>query len=402
MSPELVTFAQVEDATAYLRGVLAPTPMLHRDALARLSGRDVYVKAEHLQRTGSFKARGALNCLRHLDPGTHVIASSAGNHAQGVAFAAGVLGMHATIFMPQEAPLPKIEATRNYGAEVRLIPGGVDDCLELGRAEAHAMGSAYVHPFDDVHVIAGQGSVGIEIAEQAPSADTVLVPVGGGGLIAGVAVALRKLAPNMRIVGVESDRVPSMTHALATGRVERIELHPTIADGIALKCPSELTVAHVRDLVDDVVCVSDEEIAQSVVALAERAKAVVEPSGAAGLAALLAGRVPADAGEVVVVTTGGNIDPLLLAKVIEFGLAAAHRYLVARVVVSDRPGALAAVTQEVSSIGLNIVSVEHHRYGRDVTLGTVEVMLYLESRGPEDRDRVLDKLADAGFDAEIV
>lgn len=402
MTTHLVPFSEITAAADRIGRHVRRTPVLAQESLSALFGFDLVLKAEHLQRTGSFKVRGALNRLHDLGPGTGVVAASAGNHAQGVAYAAGVYELRATIFMPAAAPLPKIAATRGYGADVRLVDGGVEACMDAASATATETGAVYVHPFDDPLVIAGQGTAGLEITEEIEDIDAVLVPIGGGGLIAGVAVALRERSPATQIIGVEAQRAPAMRASLRAGRVTEIDARPTIADGIALKAPSERTFAHAHALVDDVVEVTEEEIAESVLLLLERAKAVVEPSGAASVAALLAGRIPSDLDRVVAITSGGNVDPLVLAKLIEFGLVAAHRFLVIRVVVSDRPGALAAVAREVADLGLNITSVEHHRIGDDLALNTVEIVLYVETRGASDRELILDRLGAAGFDASVV
>jgi threonine dehydratase len=391
--------------------IIRATPVDRSDSLSRLAGRPVLLKPEHQQRTGSFKIRGAYNHVVQLAPGLAVVAASAGNHAQGVALAASLTGRAATIFMPRGAALPKVAATRAYGAEVRLEGEMVDDCIGLAKAWAADTGAAYVPPFDDEAVIAGQGTIGLELTEEAPDAEVVVVPVGGGGLISGVAAALTlsngpvrvgpggQLAgprPHIRVVGVEAAGAPTLSRALAAGGPVLLDRVATMADGIAVAGCSELTFAHARKYVDDIVLVDEEEISQAMLLLVERAKAVVEPSGAAPLAAILAGRVGGQ-GPAVAVLTGGNVDPLLLTKLIEHGLSAAGRYLTLRIVMSDRVGALAALTSALARLGVNVLDVEHHRSGRDLALAEVEVQVTVETRDHAHHAEVVGALTAAGY-----
>jgi threonine dehydratase len=381
-----------------------------------VAGRAVLLKPEHLQRTGSFKIRGAYNHIAQLSPGVPVVAASAGNHAQGVALAASLTGRAATIFMPRGAALPKVAATRAYGAEVRLDGEVVDDCIGLARAFAADTGAAFVPPFDDEAVIAGQGTIGLELAEEAPDAEVVVVPVGGGGLASGVAAALTlgnqplrvgpggQLAgprPHVRVIGVEAAGAPTVSEALAAGGPVMLDRLATMADGIAVASCSELTFAHVQAFVDDIVLVDEEEISEAMLLLIERAKAVVEPSGAAPLAAILAGRV-GGTGPAVAVLSGGNVDPLLLTKLIEHGLSAAGRYLTLRIVMADRVGALAGLTSELARLGLNVLDVEHHRSGRDLPVSEVEVQITVETRDRDHHAEVVKALAASGYRAEPV
>ena len=399
---ELVTIDDVRAAVPDIAGVVRPTPAQLSDTLSRLAGREIWLKPEHLQRTGSFKVRGASHHIRRLPPDAKpVIAASAGNHAQGVALAAAQAGRQATVVMPETAPLPKVEATRAYGATVRLEGTTVDDALALARAAA-ADGTAHlVPPFDDRLVIAGQGTVGLELALEAPTVETVLVPVGGGGLLAGVAVALRALRPEVRIIGVEADGAAAMRASLDTGSPVTLDSVHTIADGIALKSPSALTLAHVEALVDDVVTVSDEEIGRTLVLVLERCKAVVEPAGVVGLAALLSGRVPGT-GPALAILSGGNVDPLLLGKLIERGLSASGRFVRLRIVMPDRPGALADVTGMLARLGLNVLSVDHHRAGVRVGIDEVEVVFTLETRDPDQRREAVDRLRAEGLRVDLL
>jgi len=400
----VISLQDIRSARERVAPVVRPTPSAGRDAVSRFVGRQICLKPEYLQRTGSFKIRGAYNHIVQLDPSRTsggVVAASAGNHAQGVALAASLSGLRATIFMPLNAALPKIEATEGYGADVRLEGDAVEDSIAAAIAFAEEQGAAYVPPFDDPEIIAGQGTVGLEIAEEAPDAEVVLVPIGGGGLIAGVATALAHTRHGMRVVGVQAEGAASMRASLDAGRCVRLDGVTTMADGIAVRSPSDLTLAHARAYVDEVVTVTEEEISHAVLLLLERAKAVVEPAGAVGLAALLAGKV-SGTGEAVAILSGGNVDPLLLTRLIDHGLSAAGRYLVLRVILADRPGALASISDTIAAMGLNVLSVEHHRAGLRLGVEEVEVVFTLETRDPEHRGEVVTALRDAGFRVELL
>jgi threonine dehydratase len=403
MSPaaRLVRLDEIEAAQRLVAPVVRRTPVLGTEHLSRLAGRPLLLKAEHLQRTGSFKIRGAYHRICRLtdaERAAGVVAASAGNHAQGVALAASLLDVPATIFMPATAPLPKVEATRGYGAEVRLGGAVFDDALEAALEHAGRTGAVFVSPFDDPDVIAGQGTLGLELAEQAPDAGTFVLSVGGGGLISGVAAALKALRPGCRVVGVEAEGAASMTAALAAGHPVTLPRLDTMADGIANKRVSDLTLAHVSALVDDVVTVGEEDISRALLVLLERAKTMVEPAGAAPLAAALGGRLPAGSGEpTCLVLSGGNVDPTLLMRVIRHGLTAAGRYLLLRVALHDRPGELHRLTGALADLGLNVVDVEHHRSGVDLPVDQVEVHLTLETRDPSHRAEVLRAVEEAGF-----
>jgi threonine dehydratase len=398
---DLVSLDDLRAARERVAKVKRATPVDRSDSLTKLVGRPVYLKPEYLQRTGSFKIRGAYNRISRLPPGQPVVAASAGNHAQGVALAASLTGRHSTIYMPVSSPLPKIEATKAYGATVRLAGDSVDDAIAIAKATCETGEAVFVPPFDDLLIIAGQGSVGLEVADEVPDVETVLVPVGGGGLIAGIAAALAHTRPGTKVIGVQAAGCASMRDALEAGCVVTVRRPATMADGIAVKSVSELTLAHARAYVHDVLTVTEEEISSALVLLLERAKAVVEPAGAAALAALLAGKVPG-AGPTVAVLSGGNIDPLLLTKVIAHGLSAAGRYVVLRVVVEDRPGMLASLTAEVAKMGLNVLSVEHHRSGLGLGLAEVEIQLTVETRNAMHTDEIVADLEAAGFDAQVV
>jgi threonine dehydratase len=401
--PELVSLSEIEAAGRLLEPVVRRTPIDTCEAVSELAGCRLLLKCEHLQRTGSFKIRGAYNAIAGLGEEAKtagVVAASAGNHAQGVALAASLLGVRATIFMPETAPLPKVDATRNYGAKVVLEGAIFDDAQEGARRHADETGAYWISPFDDPAVIAGQGTVGLELAEQAPEADTFVVSVGGGGLISGVASALKARLPGCRVVGVEAEGAASMTAALRAGRPVPLERIDTMADGIANKAVSELTLAHVTERVDEVVTVSEEDVSRALLLLLERAKTVVEPAGAVPLAAALAGRLPG-VRTACLVLSGGNVDPTLLMRVIGHGLSAAGRYLLLRIVIHDRPGELHRLLGVLAGLGLNVLDVEHHRSGLDLPVDVVEVRLTLETRDPAHRDEVRAALAAAGYLAEM-
>ena len=396
----LVTLEEILAARERIRGVVRATTTERFHSLSSLTRREVLLKPEHLQRAGSFKIRGAFNFMQGVPAGDAVVAASAGNHAQGVALAASLTGRMARVFMPERAALPKLQATRGYGAEVVTVPGGVEECIARAREYAAERGATFVPPFDHPAVIAGQGTIGLEIAEEAPEARTVLVPVGGGGLLAGVASALAAVAPEVRVVGVQPEGASSMRRSLAAGHL--VDVEPmTMADGVSLRAPSELTFAHARRLVHEVVTVSEEEISRAVLFLLERAKAVVEPSGALPVAALLAGTIAGD-GPVVAVLSGGNVDPMLLTRLIDHGLSAAARFMVVRVVIDDRPGALHHLTGVIARLGLNVLSVEHHREGIELPIASVEVLFTLETRDAAHQAEVLQTLQAEGYAVELV
>ena len=384
-SPALVGIEEVRAAAARLEGVIHHTPVQRSRAVSEQVGAEVWLKCENLQRTGSFKLRGAYNRIAQLteeERSRGVVCASAGNHAQGVALAAGLQGVRSTVFMPTEAPLPKLDATLGYGAEVRTLGETFDDALEAALAFAAETHGVFVHPFDHPDVIAGQGTLGLEFAQQIPSFATVVVCLGGGGLLSGIAVALRALRPDVRIIGVQAAGCAAFVPSLEAGRPLTLPATSTIADGIAVKRPGELTLAHVQALVDDVVTVTDDELASAVVLLLERAKLVVEPAGAAAVAALLAGRIT-PLGPIVATLSGGNIDPLVLQHLVTGGLASVGRYATLRTRVNDTPGALSRLLALVAAQRANVVGVAHHRLEHRLELGQVEVVLELETRGRE-------------------
>lgn len=397
------TLAQFEEARGRVAAVVELTPMESSRSIAEVLGSPVYLKCENLQRTGSYKIRGAYNRLSRLtdeEKARGVVAASAGNHAQGVAFAARELGIHATIFMPIGVALPKLQATRDYGADVVLHGDAVDGALAAAAAFAESTGAVFIHPFDHTDVVAGQGTLGLEIFDQRPNLDTVIVPIGGGGLISGVASALKQRAAiagrTIRVIGVQAANAAAYPVSLSTGVPTEISISPTISDGIAVNKPGELNFEIVRDAVDEVITVTDDETARALLVLLERAKLVVEPAGAVGVAAILSGRVK-DTGETVVVLSGGNIDPMMMERVISHGLAASERYLKLRIPLPDRPGQLARVSAIVAEQNANVLEVLHTRHNGGLQISQVELELHIETRDPEHAEEVLGALRAEGF-----
>jgi threonine dehydratase len=381
--------AEIDRARERLDGVARVTPTFRSETFSRLVGREVQLKAENLQRTGSFKIRGAVNKLATLgapERRAGVVAASAGNHAQAVAWAAREAGLRATIFVPQDAAMAKVEAAKGYGANVRMLGESLEEALVQAERHVEETGATFVHPYEDEAVVAGQGTIGLELAEQVPDADRVFVPIGGGGLAAGIALALRSALPDARVIGVRS---ASDGFALA--------------DGIAVKQPGALTGPVLDDLLDDVVEVSGVDIAQAIVLLLERTKLVVEGAGAVGVAALLGGQVkPTATGTTVAVLSGGNVDAALLAMIVRRHENEAGRRLVLLTRVADRPGGLVSLLALVSDTGANIVDVSHVREGLDLHVRETAVELVLETRGHEHAESVMAKLANAGYEARVL
>lgn len=394
-----VSLADIEAARELIRDVVIETPIEQSRWLSALVGGPVSLKCENLQRTGSFKSRGAYTRIARLsaeERARGVVAASAGNHAQGVALAAQLLGITATVFMPEGAPIPKERATRGYGAEVIFAGRFLEESLAAARRFADETGAVLIHPFDHVDVIAGQGTLGLEILEQEPDVKTVLVPTGGGGLLAGVAIAIKATHPHVRVVGVQAAGAAAFPGSLAAGAPQQLESMKTMADGIAVGLPGDLTFAAVREHVDEILTVSEDLLSRALLALVERAKLVVEPAGAAAVAALL-DHPDGFETPVVAVLSGGNIDPLLLGKVIRHGMAAAGRYLNLHVTVPDHPGGLAQLLGAVSACEANVLEVVHERISPLLNLDEVEVQLQLETRGEEHSELVLTRLREQGY-----
>jgi threonine dehydratase len=394
--------AWLDDARAaavLIDGVARRTPIESSRALAELVGGGVRLKCENLQRGGSFKIRGAYVRIARLTDAERaggVVAASAGNHAQGVALAASLLGAASTVFMPEGAPLPKVEATLKYGADVRFFGHSVDEALTAAAAFATETGAVLIHPFDHPDIVAGQATTGLEILEQCPDVKTIVVSTGGGGLTAGIAVVVKALRPDVRVVGVQAGGAAAFPASLEAGTPTRLSSMSTIADGIAVGCPGQLTFALVRDYVDQIMTVSEDSLSRALLFCLERAKLVVEPAGAAAVAAII------DAPQsfeppVVAVLSGGNVDPVLLIGVLRHGLAAAGRYLSFEVTISDRPGALAALLQTLAVAGGNVLDVVHERTAPTLHLDEVVVALQVETRGPAHSSDVVEMLRTHGY-----
>jgi len=396
---ETGSLADVEAARALLDGVASTTPVEETRWLSEIAGGRVLLKCENLQRTGSFKIRGAYVRMARLtekERANGVVAASAGNHAQGVALAARLLGIRATVFMPEGAPIPKERATRGYGAEVIFHGKYVEDALGAARRFAADTGAVLIHPFDHRDIIAGQGTCGLEILEQVPDVETIVVPTGGGGLLAGIALAVKAIRPGVRVVGVQAAGAAAFPASLAAGHPVALDSMRTMADGIAVGLPGDITFAAVRDHVDEILTVSEESLSRALLLLIERAKLVVEPAGAAAVAAIL-DHPRHFAAPAVAVLSGGNIDPLLLGKVIRHGMVADGRYLQIRVCVPDHPGGLATLLREVADAGANILDVVHGRTSAELGLDEVEVHLQMETRGPKHTELVLGRLREGGY-----
>ncbi|HIV59222.1 MAG TPA: threonine ammonia-lyase [Candidatus Stackebrandtia faecavium] len=394
----LVTVEEIRAARETLAQMARTTPLFRAKGLDPKLGA-VHYKCENLQRAGAFKVRGAYVRMSRLSAQQRqagVVAASAGNHAQGVAVAARELGIRATVFMPTGAPLPKVAATRSYGAEVELVGATVDESLARAKAHAADTGAEFIHPFDHPDVIAGQGTVGLEILEQSPQVKNIVVGVGGGGLVSGIAAAVKATRPDVKVVGVQADGAAAFPSSLRHGRPVGLTDVTTLADGIKVKRPGEVTFTHVDALVDEVVTVSDEDISRAVLLLLERNKILCEPAGAVGVAALQSGAFhPED--DTVVVLSGGNIDPLLLLRIIEHGLAASGRFLRCTVRCPDRPGALASILSLVADRGGNVVDVVHRRHDPSLRVGEVAVALSVETRGEDHAAHLGQALRDAGY-----
>ncbi|MBW1601904.1 threonine ammonia-lyase [Streptomyces sp. JJ66] len=394
-----LTVEDVRTAHKVLAGIARVTAMEGSRHLSELLGAPVHLKCENLQRTGSFKIRGAYTRIAALPPGRRasgVVAASAGNHAQGVALAASLLGVRSTVFMPVGAPLPKLAATRSYGAEVRLHGQVVDEALEAATAYAEETGAVFIHPFDHPDIVAGQGTVGLEILEQCPEVRTIVVGVGGGGLVAGIALAVKALRPDVRIVGVQAEGAAAYPPSLAAGQPVALAEASTMADGIKVGRPGDVPFKIVGDLVDDIRTVSEDALSSALLLCLERAKLVVEPAGASSVAALLSEPETIE-GPVVAVLSGGNVDPLVMQRTLRHGMAAAGRYLSLRLRLSDRPGALAALLAELSVADANVLDVSHVRTDPRLGLDEVEVELHLETQGPEHCAEVTAALRQAGY-----
>ena len=395
-----VTLDDVLAAQGLLSGIIAPTPLEFSQALTDRVGGDVFLKCENLQRAGSFKIRGAYTRMSRLsdeEKARGVVAASAGNHAQGVALAAQLLGISSTVFMPLGAPIPKLMATRAYGAHVEQLGTSIDECLVRAKQFETETGAVLIHPFDHADIVAGQGTCGLEILEQCPEVKTILVSVGGGGLLAGITTVVKARRPDVRVIGVQAAKAAAYPPSLVAGRPVPLSSMATMADGIAVGCPGEVPYAIVRELVDSIETVSEESLSGALLFLLERAKLLVEPAGAAAVARLLDAGPHAYDGPVVAVLSGGNIDPLLLLRIIRYGLAAAGRYLQFRVRVPDSPGSLAGLLADLAEADANVLEVEHLRTGATIQVHEVEIGVQLEAKGSAHCDEILRMLRDKGY-----
>lgn len=404
-----VTLEDVEAAGRLLRGIVRRTPVVHSRALSDRLGGPVHLKCENLQRAGSFKIRGAYTRMSRLsdeEKARGVVAASAGNHAQGVALAARLLGLPARVYMPLGAPLPKLDATRGYGAEVVLIGQTVDECLLKALEWEKESGAVLIHPFDNPDIVAGQGTVGLELLEQLPDVKTIVVGMGGGGLMAGVATVIKRQRPEIRLIGVQAEAAASYPPSLAAGKPVALPSMSTMADGIAVGLPGDVPFTIIEGLVDEVVTVSEEMISRAMLLLLERQKLLVEPAGAVAVAALLdqnegSPLLSAEDAPVLAVLSGGNVDPLLLMRLIRHGMASAGRYLRLKVRLADSPGSLAGLLARLAATDANVLEVEHVRTGPQIPVNDVEIAIWLETRGQEHCQRVVADLAAAGYDPQV-
>lgn len=396
---------KIKDAYEVLSPVVHHTPLMPSKTLSDMTKGEVFLKLENFQKTGAFKVRGAyykLSRLKGRESVTRVIAASSGNHAQGVAYSAAALGMEATIYMPRYTPFYKVNATKSYGAQVVLHGETYDEAYQKALEVANAQKIPFIHPFEDPEIIAGQGTIGVEIFKDVSNIDMVLVPVGGGGLISGIAIALKKLNERIKVIGVQPSGAPAMYLSYKQGKLVETPNVFSIADGVIVKKPGELTLKIMQEVVDDVVLVDDKDTARAVFTLLERAKTVAEPAGALSVAALLSGVVDAKGKKVVAVVSGGNVEPSMLARIINQTLFVEGRQVKIRGVLPDRPGQLKRVIDVIAQLGLNIISIEHERVNPLVAPGLAEVVLGLEVPSREVIKLLIIKLKEQGLDFEVV
>lgn len=389
----------VQAAHEVVRGQVRHTPVKRSSSLSALTGADFWLKLENFQRTGSFKVRGALNKVHHLTAAERkagVVCASAGNHAQGVAYAAAQAGVKSTVFMPEDAPLSKLMATRGYGAEVRLVGRDYQEAYESAVAFCDAQQATFVHAYDDNLVMAGQGTIGLELMADIARLDTVLVPIGGGGLVCGIATAVKGLNPKARVIGVQADGASTIAPSLQKGKPVTLDTVSTMADGIAVRKTGQLTFPLIKDLVDEVVTVSEAEIASAILFLLERSKAVVEGAGAVSLAAAMHGKVDVKGRNACAVISGGNIDMTLVSRIIQRGLVKAGRIAVLSAEISDRPGSLAAFLDILAKNKASVIELNHNRDRLDLALNRTEVEVHVETRGQDHVTDLKRALAAAG------
>lgn len=400
-----VTLDLIKEAAKVLKGEIHHTPLTFSNTFSEFSGNNVYLKSENLQKTGSFKIRGAFNKINHLseqEKQKGVLAISAGNHAQGVALSATKAGIRSIIVMPERAPIAKVVATKNYGAQVELYGNVFDECAKRAKEIQEKTGSTFIHPFNDPYVIAGQGTIGLEIMEDLEEVDAVVVSIGGGGLISGIATALKEIKPSIKVIGVQAANAPSMKVSVDEGKITTISSAKTLADGIAVKTPGDLTYEIVKKYVDDIVTVTEEEIANAILMLIERAKMIVEGAGAAPVAALINKKIGLKGKNVAAVLSGGNIDVNTISQIIERGLVKAGRKIKIKTHIEDRPGQLHGLLGLVAEAGANVISVHHDRHKTGVELGVAEVELDLETRDDEHSKNICRLLKENGYDAVLI
>lgn len=404
MAADRLTMEKVYLARERLLRVARRTPLDYSTTFSKLSGNAVYLKLENMQKTGSFKIRGAYNKVMSLskkDRSLGVIAASAGNHAQGVAYAAAAAGISCTVVMPEGAPISKVMATQGYDAEVVLAGGGYDEAHRIARELQNESGAVFVHGFDDAEVIAGQATIALELLEELPDIEAVLVPVGGGGLLAGIAFVLKEINPLVRVIGVQAAGAPAMYCSYQEGRLRKVKGAGTFADGIAVAEPGELTFALIKNYVDEFVTVDDEEIAGAILMFLERAKIVAEGAGAVGLAALLNNKTTLQKAKTAVILSGGNIDVNILSTIIERGLAKTGRYVRLRLAVPDSPGSLLRLLSVAADAHANVISVTHDRIKQEIPLKQAEVEMVLETKNVEHIEQIIDCLSAAGYKPKI-
>ncbi len=394
----MLTLDKIYQAAFTLKSVARKTDLLYAQNLSHTA--QIYLKTENLQVTGSFKLRGAYNKISALTPEQReagIIACSAGNHAQGVALAATKMGIKSVVCMPDGAPISKVEATKRLGAEVRLVKGAYDDAYDYACQLQKETGATFIHPFDDELVIAGQGTIGLEILDQLPDVDAVIVPVGGGGLISGVACAIKSLNPKVKVYGVQAANAPSMAESQSQGHIITLDTVSTFADGIAVKTPGETTFAMTREYVDDVVTVSEDEIAAAILALIEQQKLIAEGAGAVSVAAAMFDKLPIQGQKAVCLVSGGNIDVNILSRVITRGLVMGGRNSVLQIALEDKPGQLVGVSEIVSRCGANVVSVHHERSDANMAISSCFLKIGMETRDFAQIQTIKDELTRAGF-----
>jgi threonine dehydratase len=388
-----------------MRGIVHVTPLDYSSTFSELSKNEVYLKLENLQKTGSFKVRGSYNKITSLSKEElqkGIVAASAGNHAQGVAYSSNMLKIPCTIVMPKGAPLSKVLATKRYGANVELHGASVDEALVYAKQLRDETGATFIHPFDDEAVIAGQGTVGLEILEQLPDVEAVICPVGGGGLIAGVAMVLKEQKPDILVYGVEAMACPSMKQSLQQKKIVTVESVPTMADGIAVKRPGELTFQLIQRYVDDIFCVDEMEIARTMLMVLERNKLLVEGSGASSLASLLYHKTPLEGKKVVAVLSGGNVDVNFISRIIEHGMVESGRFLHFAIMIPDKPGQLQKILQIIAELGANVLNIHHERIGTKVFPGYAELHVSLETKDCSHIEQIQATLKKKGYPIEII